>query len=188
MKHLLPLVLFCFSLSTQAQTIPEKEWQLTTAVLAAPEDARENATVLGYNANGKVVTLRKGNNNFVCIGSKPGREQFSASCYHKDLEPYMARGRELRDQGLSFQEVFDQREEEVKAGKLHMPDKSTLAVLSGKVSADGKVADRYLRYVIYIPFATQASTGLPLSPTSPGGPWIMDPGTHRAHIMINPPK
>jgi len=45
-----------------------------------------------------------------------------------------------------------------------------------------------LRYVIYIPFATAESTGLPLAPSAPGMPWIMDPGTHRAHIMINPPQ
>jgi hypothetical protein len=45
-----------------------------------------------------------------------------------------------------------------------------------------------MRYVIYIPFATPESTGIPLKPLTPGGPWIMNPGTHRAHIMINPPR
>jgi hypothetical protein len=50
-----------------------------------------------------------------------------------------------------------------------------------------EVKDGYLRYVIYIPWATAESTGLPLKPDAPGMPWIMDPGTHRAHIMINPP-
>jgi hypothetical protein len=45
-----------------------------------------------------------------------------------------------------------------------------------------------LRYVIYIPYATSASTGLPLKQDAPGMPWIMDPGTPRAHIMINPPQ
>ena len=29
---------------------------------------------------------------------------------------------------------------------------------------------------------------IPLAPLADGAPWIMDPGTHRAHIMINPPK
>ena len=52
----------------------------------------------------------------------------------------------------------------------------------------GEVTKGYLRYVIYIPFATPESTGLPLAPSEPGMPWIMDPGTHRAHIMINPPQ
>lgn len=189
MKHLLLIsATFCFFLSLHAQNIPEKEWQLSTAVLAAPEDDRENATILGYDADGEVVTLREGTNNFVCLASKPGKEQFNAACYHKELEPYMARGRELRKQGMSFQQAFDQREEEVKSKKLSMPDKSTLYVLSGTVTAEGKVEDTYLRYVIYIPYATAESTGLPLSPASTGGPWIMDPGTHRAHIMINPPK
>jgi len=41
--------------------------------------------------------------------------------------------------------------------------------------------------VVYIPWATAASTGLPIKPAAPGMPWIMDPGTHRAHIMITPP-
>jgi len=52
----------------------------------------------------------------------------------------------------------------------------------------GEVNDSYLRYVVYIPWATAESTGLPLRPSGPAMPWIMDPGTHRAHIMINPPR
>ena len=53
-------------------------------------------------------------------------------------------------------------------------------------SLTGTVNNGYLRYVIYIPYATSKTTGLPLKPDVPGMPWIMDPGTHRAHIMINP--
>ena len=57
-----------------------------------------------------------------------------------------------------------------------------------EVSATGEVTDLYTRYVVYIPYATPETTGIPLVPLTPGGPWMMDPGTHRAHIMINPPK
>ncbi len=68
---------------------------------------------------------------------------------------------------------------------------TTLFVFSAKAeefnAATGDVKAGNLRYVIYIPYATAASTGLPLKPEAPGMPWIMDPGTHRAHIMINPP-
>ncbi|HWV30445.1 MAG TPA: hypothetical protein VN038_12350, partial [Dyadobacter sp.] len=90
-------------------------------------------------------------------------------------------------------EIFDIREKEVKEGKLKMPKQSsTLYVLSGSKdnydAATGTLKNGYLRYVVYIPFATAESTGLPLKPDVPGMPWIMDPGTHRAHIMINPPK
>lgn len=52
----------------------------------------------------------------------------------------------------------------------------------------GEVKDGYMRYVVYIPYATTESTGLPLKAEGPGMPWIMHPGTHGAHIMINPPK
>ena len=67
---------------------------------------------------------------------------------------------------------------------------ATLYVLSGTRfdAAAGKVVDPYLRYVVYTPYATQETTGLPLSPPGPGGPWIMFPGTAGAHIMINPPR
>ncbi len=54
--------------------------------------------------------------------------------------------------------------------------------------ATGEVKNGYLRYVIYIPYATAESTGLPLKPEAPSMPWIMNPGTHGAHIMITPPK
>jgi hypothetical protein len=115
---------------------------------------------------------------------------FSAACYHQDLEPFMARGRALRKEGKSMKEVFTIRETEVKSGKLPMPTgASTLAVLGATEEnydrTTGEVKGT-LRYVIYIPFATSESTGLPLKPEMPGGPWIMDPGTHRAHIMLNP--
>ncbi|MEZ4771724.1 MAG: hypothetical protein R3D00_00995 [Bacteroidia bacterium] len=185
------LVIFtCISL--KGQDIPSKEYQIASAVMAAPEEERSGATVLGFNAEGKLVTLREGTNTFICLADDPTRPGFSVSAYHKDLEPFMARGRELKDAGKTNQEVFDIREAEAKAGTLKMPDHpTTLHVLSGKegqYNADtGEVTGATLRYVVYIPWATSESTGLPLKPIVPGGPWIMDPGTHRAHIMISPP-
>jgi hypothetical protein len=101
----------------------------------------------------------------------------------------MARGRALAAEGKSAPEIFKIRENEVKSGKLPMPDRSILNVTSGKVDdATGEVTELYTRYVIYIPYATVESTGIPLAPLADGAPWIMDAGTHRAHIMINPPK
>ncbi len=104
----------------------------------------------------------------------------------------MARGRQLQKQGKSAKEIFDMREAEVKSGRLKMPKQpSTLYVLSAPDdrydATTGEVKEGNYRYVVYIPFATAESTGLPLRPEAPGMPWIMDPGTHRAHIMITPP-
>ncbi|MBX2963105.1 MAG: hypothetical protein KF687_11385 [Cyclobacteriaceae bacterium] len=172
--------------------IPAPEIQIKTAVLAAPEDKRDGAMVYGYNTKGEFVVLRKGTNEFVCLADDPKSSGLNVSCYHKDLEPFMARGRELKTQGKSFQEIFDIREAEVKSGKLYMPKHPTnLQVFSAPSEnynpATGEVTNGNFRYVVYIPWATAESTGLPLKPEAPGMPWIMDPGTHRAHIMINPP-
>ena len=186
------LALFCCAASLSAQDVPSKEVQIATAVLAAPEGLREKAMVYGYSEKGDFVVLRNGSNEMVCLADDPKQPGLSVSCYHKDLEPFMARGRDLKKEGKSFQEIFDIREEEVKSKKLAMPSQPTsLFVFSSKDENfdrnSGNVKDGNLRYVVYIPWATAESTGLPLKPEAPGMPWIMDPGTHRAHIMINPP-
>lgn len=190
MKNLLALFLFA-AIGSFAQP-PSKEIQIKLALLAAPDELRDKASVYGYDDKGEFIQLRKGENEMICLADDPKQEGLNVSCYHQDLEPFMARGRELKKEGKSFQEVFDIRESETKSGKLKMPKApSSLYVYSAKDEqvnkTTGEVKDGYLRYVIYIPYATAASTGLPLKPTAPGMPWIMDPGTHRAHIMINPP-
>ena len=189
MKSLLLLALFAAVPLLPAAEIPSTDWQIKTAILAAPEAERAGATVLGYDASGAVVTLRKGSNNFVCLADNPAQKGFSVACYHKDLEPFMARGRALTAEGKNAAEIFNLREAEVKSGKLPLPDKCILNVTTGTVDeATGEVKDLYTRYVIYIPYATPESTGIPLTPVTDGAPWIMNPGTHRAHIMISPPK
>lgn len=185
------IVLFSICLKSFGQ-IPTADVQIKLAVMAAPEEQREKAMVYGYNEKGEFVTLRKGENEMICLADDPNQPGLNVSCYHKDLDPFMARGRELKKEGKNYKEVFDTREQEVKDGKLVMPKApSTLFVFSAKDEqydkSTGDVKDGYLRYVIYIPYATAESTGLPLKPSAPGMPWIMDPGTHRAHIMINPP-
>jgi hypothetical protein len=185
--------------SLQAQTTPPltpppaADVQIATALLAAPADKRDGAAVWGYSPKGELVLLRKGTNELVCLADDPKQEGLSVACYHKDLEPFMARGRELKKGGMSFQEIFDTREKESKSGKLPMPKQpTTLFVFTATKdqvnSKSGEVTGGYLRYVVYIPWATAESTGLPLKPEGPAMPWIMYPGTHAAHIMINPPQ
>jgi hypothetical protein len=148
--------------------------------------------VLGYDAKGTLTKLHSGSNNMICLADDPNKRGFSVASYHKDLEPFMARGRQLKSEGKSFEETFNIRETEAKNGKLKMPEKgATLHVLSGPNGKynpqTGEVIKATYRYVVYIPWATTETTGLPTVPSTAGGPWIMDPGTHRAHIMINPP-
>jgi len=191
MKYFNTLFLIIVCVATSAAQTPTVEIQIKTALLAAPEDLRAGAMVYGYDAKGEFIVLRKGTNELVCLADNPKQAGLSVSCYHKDLEPFMERGRELKAAGKTFQEIFDIREAEAKSGKLMMPKQaSNLQVYSAPAESynatTGEVTKGAFRYVVYIPWATAASTGLPLKPEAPGMPWIMDPGTHRAHIMINP--
>ena len=184
---LFPLVLFA-----QSNVLPA-EIQIKTASLAAPEELREGVMVYGYNEQGEMVVLRKGTNHLVCLADDPNKEGISVSCYSKKLEPFMARGRELSAEGKGEMEKREIRKNEAEAGKLTLTDAPGMTtILSGSEDnynrETGELKDGHFRYVIYIPYATAESTGLPEKPFAPGMPWIMDPGTHRAHIMITPPK
>lgn len=187
-------IMFFFESALAQGKIPSSDIQIRSALLAAPEDTRAGAMVYGYSAQGEFVVLREGTNNMICIADNPESPGFSVACYPRDLEPFMERGRVLKNEGKSFKQIFDQREEEVKNNRLNMPaDGTTLFVFytNDEASFDpatGEVKNGNFRYVVYIPYATPESTGLPLSPEAPGMPWLMDPGTHRAHIMINPPS
>ena len=113
------------SLTGCAQGIPNKAEQIATAVLAAPKDQRDGAAVMGYDAKGNIVVLRQGTNQLICNSDDPSRKGFQSVCYHKDLEPFMARGRQLKQEGKTADEIFEIREKEAKAGSLKMPEQPT---------------------------------------------------------------
>src|SRR5688500_6146872 len=171
-----------------AADVPPAEVQIAGAVLAAPAELREGAAVLGFDANGKRVLIREGKNELICLASDPAKSTFEADCYHKDLEPFMARGRELVEQKVTGAKRNEIRFKEVQDGKIVMPrEPRTLYVLTGSSfnSSTGTVENAYQRWVIYVPFATPQSTGL--SPKATGSaPWLMGAGTAGAHIMISP--
>jgi hypothetical protein len=185
-KFALPLIA---SLAFAAD-VPPKEVQIAGAVLAAPAELRDGAAVLGFDAQGKRVLIREGKNELICLAADPAKATFEVDCYHKDLEPFMARGRELSDQKVPNAKRNEIRFKEVEEGKLKLPkEPRTLYVLTGASfdAAAGTVEKAYLRYVIYTPFATPQTTGLSTKSTE-GAPWLMNSGTAGAHIMINPPR
>jgi len=190
MKTTILISSLMFASAALAADVPPPDVQISAALPAAPADLRTGAAVLGYNPQGELVKLREGQNELICLASDPTKTAFSVACYHRDLEPYMARGRELLAQKITGQKRNDIRWKEVADGKLQLPrEPHTLYVLNGTAfdAATGKVTDAYLRWVIYVPFATPESTGLSTKP-SDNAPWLMNPGTAGAHIMINPPK
>jgi hypothetical protein len=166
------------------------EQQIAAAVLPAPEQMRADATVLGYAPDGKLVRLREGTGALICLASKPGSERFHVACYQRSLEPFMARGRALRARGVKGDQVDSVRFREVRSGKLRMPSHpAVLYSLTGPADSFDPATETAPKaeplFVVYVPYATAKSLGLSAQPVE-GGPWIMHPGTPKAHIMFQP--
>lgn len=165
--------------------IPPAAEQIAAAVLPLPEEMRAGARVMGYDRSGAFVVLREGR-GMVCLAQYPKEERFHVSCYHESLEPFMARGRELRAAGTPADQVDTVRYAEAKSGKLKLPSgPAALWQLFGGTHDPkaGTVTGARKLYVVYVPYATGASIGLPERPHG-NEPWLMSPGTPKAHIMF----
>ena len=195
-RRLPPLLILigCLALAApaaHAQTPPPtSEEQIAAAVTPAPPALQEGASVLGYDESGELVSLREGDGELVCLADDPADDRFHVACYHEALEPFMARGRELREEGKSRDEIMATREAEAEAGTLQMPQQpAALYSLTGPPDsfdpATGEVGGARPLRVVYIPYATAEQTGLPTSAPA-GEPWLMDAGKPWAHIMLLP--
>jgi len=172
----------------QTAAIAPAPEQIAAAVLPLPTDARALATVLGYGSDGKLAMLRKGTGSMTCLADDPKQTQFHVACYHDSMEPFMLRGRELRASGVTGVQVDSVRFREAKAGTLKLPNHpASLYSLTGGAfdPKTGTAPGARLLYVVYIPYATAASTGLSDKPQN-DGPWIMFSGTPKTHIMFTP--
>lgn len=165
--------------------------QIAAATLPLPAEFRDSARVLGYRNAATLETLREGSGPFTCLASDPKLNRFHVACYHQSLEPFMARGRALRAAGVTAGEKVDSvRFAEVRNGKLKMPNQpAALYSLTGPATGfdttTGNVSGARALFVIYIPDATGKTTGLSEKPIE-NAPWIMFPGTPKAHIMFVP--
>ena len=124
----------------------------------------------------------------ICLARDPKEARFHVACYHESMEPFMARGRELRASGVTGTQVDSVRFREARTGALRLPNHpaSLYSLTGGTFDASTKTAPGAKGlYVVYIPYATTATTGLSDKPQD-GGPWIMFPGTPKAHIMFVP--
>src|SRR4051794_4564448 len=110
MKKLFSLLILsqAFSCTNAQNKVLPDSVQIRLALLSAPAEKRDSAAVYGYSANNKdLILLQKGSNEMICLADDPNQPGLSVACYHKDLEPFMQRGRELRKLGKDFKEIFD---------------------------------------------------------------------------------
>jgi len=171
-----------------AQTRTADE-QVAAATFPLPEEMRAGARVIGWKDSGERTDLREGTNGMICIADEPGDERFRVVCYPEALHPLLSRSRALREEGLEEAERDRLLEEEVKAGKIVLPEQpAVLHVINGPAGshepateeASGEVSQ--LR-IIFTPYQTAEAMGLP---TERQGdmPWVMNSGELFSHIMI----
>lgn len=185
------LLLAAAALATHAgaQSIPSEADQVAAAVLPLPAAQRAGAGVMGYRTAGKLEVLRQARNGMRCLADDPADERFHVACYSTSMEPFMKRGRELRASGTPGTQVDTVRFAEVKRGKLRMPTApASLYSLTGPKddfdASTGTAAKSKPLFVLYMPNATTAATGISSTPGK--GPWLMYPGTPKAHLMLTP--
>jgi len=189
--ELLVLLLVAAALPASAEAQERSPaWQIAAAVLPLPDSMRAGAAVLGYR-DGRLTQIRAGTNDMICLTDDPAVKGFHASCYFKTLEPFMARGRALRATGVTEREAIDSaRMADIKAGRLVMAEAGAglYQVFSDDEAADpaaGPPPGGRSLFIVYLPYATQASTGIATQPAT-NRPWLMFPGKPWAHVMINP--
>jgi hypothetical protein len=188
----IPVLILCAvaasSSALTAQELPPEAQQIAAAVLPLPASLRDGAGVMGYRTAGRLEVLRPARNGMQCLADLPGDDRFHVACYATTMEPFMARGRALRAAGTTGTQVDTVRFAEIRRGTLRMPTApAALYSLTGPKNAfdpaTGKVTGAKPLFVLYMPNATSASTGLSATPGQ--GPWIMNPGTPRAHLMLS---
>ena len=162
-------------------------WEVAAAVLPLPDSMRAGARVMIYRGP-DLVEVRPGTNEMICLGDDPSHKGLQVSCYHKSLEPFMARGRELRAAGITKREAVDSaRLAEIKAGRLVMPSSAILSSIFAESDSFDAAAGPPEKHrgldVIYLPYATQESSGITEQPAV-DRPWLMFAGLPWAHVML----
>ena len=173
---LLAAGLLAVATSAFAQANPEVD----KALLAAPRNAREAATVIKWKADGTYDTLKEGTNTLVCYdqSGQPTEQPFSVQCTSKaNLE------RVKQNKKFEMEPDRDKRNAAIAAAD---KDGSRIKPEYGSVwfHLSGPDKDHARPHMtVALPGATAASTGLPDKAGS-GGAWIMNAGTTTAHLMV----
>ena len=173
---LLVLVVIAVSMSVLAQAPDDA---VEKALLAAPANLREGATVIKWKADFTYDTLKKGTNRLVCYDRSgfPEQQAFSIECTSLANLDRVA-------QNLKFEAVGDKAKTQAMLDAAEK-DGSRVKPEYGSVWYHFMGADREharTHMTIAVPGATTQSTGLP-DTNKQGIVWIMNAGTTTAHLM-----
>lgn len=150
------------------------------ALLAAPANLKDQATVVKWKPDFTYDTLRQGTNRLVCFDRSgfPLQQPFSIECTSVANLGRVAQNLKAEALGdrAKAQEVLDAAE---KDGSRAKPEYGS--VWYHVMGADKDHTRAHM--TVALPGATTQSTGLPDNPRQ-GGVWIMNAGTTTAHLMV----
>jgi hypothetical protein len=166
-----------------AAQAPSVEAQIKEAVAILPEDLRADATVVTYDpATGARKVLRQGTNFLEC---QPKMADGFERCYNKSLASRRDLEAKLRAEKKTDEQVSQGVAAAIKGGTLPTPP-------PGMMSYRGyDKSDRIQKLWVWsAPNATPESIGVSTASqrdaaiAGKGLPWMMNPGTPGAHVMI----
>jgi hypothetical protein len=179
MKHILLTVLGVLAAVSATALAQAQDDAIAKALLAAPANLREGATVIKWKADFTYDTLKKGTNRLVCYDRTglPEQQPFSIECTSLGNLDRVAQSLKFESGGdkAKTQALIDAAE---KDGTRVKPEYGS--VWYHMLGPDQEHARQHM--TIALPGATTQSTGIP-DKRREDGVWLMNAGTSTAHVM-----
>jgi hypothetical protein len=178
MKRIIAVVLTILALS--AVTFAQSSEEVDKALLPAPRNMKDGATVIKWKADFTYDTLKKGTNNMVCYdrSGQPGQQPFAVECTSLANLPRVAESLKIEAANKDPKELRAAFEALEKAGGWTKPEFGSLWIhMSGPTKEQAR-----MHVTVAVPGATEKSLGFPETGTK-GGVWIMNAGSSAAHLM-----
>jgi hypothetical protein len=176
MKQIVPIVFGALALSTSAFA---QGPDVDKALLAAPPNMKDAATVIKWKPDFTYDTLKKGTNRLVCydLSGYPTHQPFTEECTSIANLDRVAQNLKLEaiPDKAARDAAFDKAE---KDGSRVKPEFGSVWI--HWMGPDAEHARKHT--TIAVPGATTQTLGLPDNPKQ-GGLWIMNAGTTTAHLM-----
>jgi hypothetical protein len=179
MKQILLTVLGVLAAVSTPALAQAQDDAIAKALLAAPANLREGATVIKWKADFTYDTLKKGTNRLVCYDRTglPEQQPFSIECTSIGNLDRVAQSLKFESGGdkVKTQALVDAAE---KDGTRVKPEYGS--VWYHMLGPDQEHARQHM--TIALPGATTQSTGIP-DKRREDGVWLMNAGTSTAHVM-----
>src|SRR5438309_11987042 len=178
MKRMISVVLSILVMAAigLAQT-PEE--MIEKALVPAPRQLKDGATVIKWKSDFTYDTLRKGTNRLVCYdrSGQPGRQPCAVECTSIANLDRVAQSLKIEAMGdaKTVRAAFEAFEKE---GKWTKPEFGSLWIhYSGPTKEQAR-----MHVTVAVPGATSQTLGFPDNGNQ-GGIWIMNAGSSAAHLM-----